>query len=498
MRSNANYRPNNISLAIRNSTFSLLSLVSRLIGNMVIFIVIARLPGIDAAAFGQITYAAALASLFILFSQFGLLPLLIRDIATDHSLLHVYASCALSLRIGLSLLGMAALVGYVQFIGIDEQGREVCYIMAAALYIGSFSTDFQGLFQSQEQMHLDLLAIVSENAFLLMLALLAFLFHPTVVQIAYIFLLAKSLALAVNYLVCGRSLLWLYPKIDFRLWKRMLIEATPFALAALVAGGVILIDTLLLRELSPGDSGSAVGQYQAAVRLFLVPMLLPEIVLKVFLPQLSRMHGREGDGLIRDLGRVNNILLTLGLMIGLVTLFRGEDLIHLIYGAKYAEAGLLLQVLGVTIMMRFGAAYNLYFTIRNRIWFRVFSAILALAAVVVFDWMLIPQYGPMGAAYASVFAHVVYWIPYLVALYLAEHTVFLGWRVLAASIVGMVLALFLYVTSVFHITYMLPFYAVFGLLAVFFTMAGDDRVKIFSQLRSRVGVTHGGHVINFL
>ena len=471
----------NTTLAIRNSTFGLLSLGCRLVGNMAVFIVIARLPGIGASEFGQLTYAAALTALFVMLSQFGLLPLLVRDIAADHSRLTSYARSALSLRIVLSLLGLAVMALYVQKINMTGQARLVCYIIAAAFYIGSFSADLQALFQGRERMHLELFGIVTENVLLLVLALLAFLFHPTIVQVACIFLLAKSAALVFNYLICGRFLLWMYPRVDIGLWKRMLVEATPFALAGIIAMGVVQIDTVLMRELAPGDSESVVGLYQAAIRLFLVPMLLPQIVLKVFLPQLSRMHGRQGRGLTRDLGRVNHILLTLGLLIGLVTVFRGSDLIRLFYGGKYADAGPLLQILGITIMMRFGAAYNLYFTIRNRIWFRVFSALLALTAIVTYDCILIPRYGPIGAAYASVLAHIVYWIPYLIALYMAERTLALGWKFFRAAGAACLLITILYLTSELHVLYMLPIYTLLVLAATFWTMPQEVRDRIRSQ-----------------
>jgi O-antigen/teichoic acid export membrane protein len=240
-----------------------------------------------------------------------------------------------------------------------------------------------------------------------------------------------------------------------------------------------------MRELIQVDSEAAVGMYQTAVRLFLIPMMLPDIVLKVFLPQFSRVHGRSGDGLMRDLKRVNHVLLTLGLLIGIVTVFRGGDLIRLFYGSGYDAAGPILQILGLSLAMRFGTAYNLYFTIRNRIWFRVFSALLALFAVVVLDWMLIPRYGALGAAYASVIAHVVYWIPYLLALFKEERTIALGWNATKAAGMGLLLVAFLAATANLHLAYMLPIYAMLCLLAAYASMQIEDRARVRTQFQLR-------------
>jgi O-antigen/teichoic acid export membrane protein len=479
-------RSTNLAQAIQNSFFSLLSLACRLVGTSLIFVIIARLPGISVAEFGQLTYATALAGLFVMVSQYGFAPLLVRDIAADGALLKSHAQSTAFLRTLFSIAGLAALIAYVFVIDMSSQGRWICVVLAVAYYIGAFSIDIQALFQSREKMHLELVGVAIENGLLIALAALAFFLQPSVTQVAYIFLFTKLSAFLVNYATCGRTLLWVLPVPDRSLCARLLWEATPFALTGIIALGIVQLDTILLRELSSGDPEASVGLYQAAVRLFLVPMLLPQIVLKVFLPQLSRMHGKQGAGLVRDLGKVNHILMTLGLLIGLVTLVRGEDIIRLFYGEKLAGAGPLLQMFGVTLMMRFGMAYNLYFTIRNRIWFRVVSALLALAALVLLDFLLIPAYGPMGAAYASIGAHVVYWILYFGALYRAERTILLGWKILRAGIAALALAAMLQGTASFHIGYMLPIYGLVVLVATFLVMAPEDRGKVLDQFNWKV------------
>lgn len=481
MTAHIGHKSSNLKLAIRNSAFSFFSLTCRLIGSSLIFMIIARLPGIDVSSFGQLTYATALAGLFIMVSEFGFAPLLVRDIAADASRLPIYARSVFSLRLLFSIAGLAALYIYVNYIDMTSQGRWVCGIIALAFYLGSFSIDLQALFQSQEKMHLELFGIVTENVLLLACALFAFFWKLEIVNIAFIFLIVKSAALLFNYFICGRFVLWVYPVVNWELWKKLLRESAPFAITGIVALGIVQLDTILLRELSPSNPDRSVGIYQAAIRLFLVPMLLPQIVLKVFLPQFSRKHGQAGTGLVRDLGRVNHILLTLGLLVGLVTFFRGSDMIRLFYGEKLADAGYLLQILGVTIMMRFGAAYNLYFTIRNRIWFRVFAGVIGLGAVVLFDCILIPKYGPLGAAYSSVLAHVIYWIPFLAAIYISEHTVSLGWRILPAFGAAGILVAGLYATSTFSLLYMLPVYALLVLFLTFLTMPQSERAQILAQ-----------------
>ena len=475
----------NLSLAIRNSAFGFASLACRLVGSSLIFIVIARLPGIGVIEFGQITYAIALSGLFIIFSEFGFNPLIIREIAAEPKRLKLYARSVLSLRLILSFIGFLLFFAFLKYVNIENQGHLICVVIGIAFYLGSFSGYLQAILQSQEKMHLELLCIVVENVSMVIIILFTFFFKPNAIKIAFVFLITKTISLIINYIVCGRFVLWVYPIFNTQIWRKLFLEALPFALAGVITTGIVQIDTVLLRELSMDNPELNVGLYQAAMRLFLVPMLLPQIVLKVFLPQLSRMHGNKGTGLLRNLCQVNNILFTLGLLIGLVTYFRGNDLVYFFYGEKLADAGPLLKVLGITIMMRFGAAYNLYFTIRNRIWFRVWTGIVGLFAVILFNFLLIPKFGVMGVAYASVASHIVYWLPWLIAIYKYEKTIWLGWRILPALISFIILISFLYATSHFSLFYMLPVYSLVVCLLTFFTIPSVERSKIISQYTIR-------------
>lgn len=475
----------NVTQAARNTGYSLLSLGARTAGNVIVFLIIARLPGIETSDFGQLMYAVALASLFVLISQFGLVPLLIRDVASNPALVGDFVKSVFGLRLLLSAMGYIGFIICVHFLGLSEQGKLVCYVMGAALYIGAISIDIQAVFQSQERMKMELPGILLENGLLLGCTLLVYLYELNIVWIASIFLFAKFSALLLNYAICARLIIWIVPHFDRTIWKQLSKTALPFALSGLIAAGIVQIDTILLRALSGPSGDEAVGIYQAAMRLFLVPMLLPELFIKVFLPQLSRMHGREGPDLVRDLGRINHVLLTAGLLIGLVTMIRGNDLVRLIYGNRYADAGEVLQIFGLSIVMRFGAAYNLYFTLRNRVWLRVWSALLALVSVVVFDWLLIPRYGALGAAYASVLAHLIYWIPYLSAIFIAEGSIRLGWMPVRALLAAGTLAMLLYATNSFQLIAMLPIYTVACGLGVLLALPSKDLHMIKEQLSAR-------------
>jgi O-antigen/teichoic acid export membrane protein len=482
----AHFPNSNIGNAIRNCLFSAASIGCRLLGNLVVFVIIARLPAVQTEDFGQLTFAISLVSCFVMASQYGLAPLFIRNAAAEPEQFHLYIQNVLGLRLGLTCLSSCALWGYVNSASLDAQTKLICYVMAGALYLGSFSADLQAAFQSKEKMQFETLGIFAENTALVTLILTAFIFKFDIVEVAFLFLISKSLSLIINYTLAVRCCGWIYPKLAVGVARKLMNDATPFALAGLVSFGIVQVDTLLLQQLSPGNPYDEVGIYQAASRFFLVPLLIPEIALKVFLPQLARLHGASklpNSRLAVDLGRLNHLLMTLGLLIGLVTFFRGKDIVSEAYGAKYHEAGALLELLGITVAMRFGAAFNLYFTLGNRIWFRFFSSLWGLVAIVSLNILLIPRYGARGCVYASIIGTAIYWIPWLIAIFKLEGSAVLGWRYRQAVSAAVALGLFAHITADFQVLLMLPLYAGLCLVLAVVTMKNSDRQLVINQAR---------------
>jgi O-antigen/teichoic acid export membrane protein len=183
----------------------------------------------------------------------------------------------------------------------------------------------------------------------------------------------------------------------------------------------------------------------------LIPTILATVVTRVFLPQLARIGQLKSENTQTHLQYLNNILLNIGVLAGLFFYFRAENLTVLAYGQPYRDAAELVALLAITLSLRFGAAYNLYFTLRDMVWLRVLFAIVALTTLITANYLLIPTYGALGAVYASVVTHLVYWIPILVAMRFFEGQALLGWRWLYTLSIAGGYATFLYLSQTLSI-----------------------------------------------
>jgi len=98
-----------------NSVFSFLSISSRLVANVVVFWIIARVYGPE--LFGQFTFAQTLATIFILFADFGFDILLTNEIARDRDKAKALFQQFFSLKLIFSLV---ALIGMWVFALVNE------------------------------------------------------------------------------------------------------------------------------------------------------------------------------------------------------------------------------------------------------------------------------------------------------------------------------------------------------------------------------------------
>jgi O-antigen/teichoic acid export membrane protein len=465
-------------LAIRNWCWSFLGVCSRLFGNSLVFLLIARLPSVGTAGFGTLTYAATFASLVVILAQFGLPTLIVRKCAAAESSIQEHFIGVFALRCFLSAVCVISALAYLLGTVPDQESFHVCIVMLFAMFIGAFSVDLQSIFQARERMDLELLGTFSENAILLLAISWAFLVNCDTLTVAFIFLISKSLAFSLNLSILQKKWPIKLAKLDLHQCYSLLREALPFALTSILAASVVCVDTLLLQSLSTSPNPfEDVSSYQAAMRLLMVPMLLPELLGKVLLPQFSRRFDKTSTSrtFSKSLEGLNHFLLSLGILVGMILFVRGDDIIRLVYGGRLNAAEELLPLLGVTLMMRFGAVYNLYFTVRGQMWFRVLSGFVALAALISFNLVFIPWYGARGAAYASICSHVVYWIPILIAVRLQEGRAFLGWRWSSTCAAALVLVAVLLATESLPILLSLPIYAILCMTAAIVTLPEVDR-----------------------
>ena len=157
------------------------------------------------------------------------------------------------------------------------------------------------------------------------------------------------------------------------------------------------VDIFLLAHFRGSEE---VGLYSAAFQLAMIFPLLAGVLFTVLLPHVSQMQGKaQLQPFLRRTLAVSGI----GLLLALPAVLFAGPLVHLLFSARYAASAGIFQVLCLNFVLALVTqplSTVLYATDRPDAMAAVASLQLALA--VAGNWLSVPRYGGLGAAWATV------------------------------------------------------------------------------------------------
>ena len=181
------------------------------------------------------------------------------------------------------------------------------------------------------------------------------------------------------------------------------------ALPIAATGGISIVyervDLLLVSKL---DSTSAAAIYGVVLTALSLSVVLPSVMVPAFFPLLAaglqeaREQARESFFLLW------RIFLLVSVPIALFLVFGSDDLVTTVLGDRYADAGTPLAIFGGSIVLGF---------LNYLLWYALLAAYLerrrlllltiSLGVNIGLNFVLIPPYGPTGAAVALLVSDVI-------------------------------------------------------------------------------------------
>ncbi|MEQ1749831.1 MAG: polysaccharide biosynthesis C-terminal domain-containing protein, partial [Prosthecobacter sp.] len=167
------------------------------------------------------------------------------------------------------------------------------------------------------------------------------------------------------------------------------------------------LDMLMVKGLRGAELA---GVYGAAVRvsetLYFMPMLLASLMLARLTAARQTSAESYDKGMVQYLSAT--WLMGLG---GAVVLALSAGLItKLLWGARFiGSAEILIVHAWAFIPYALGVARTQHLTIEGRLWANVPSVLIALGVNAGLNWLWIPQYGGLGAAWATLLSYTLAW-----------------------------------------------------------------------------------------
>ncbi len=452
-------------------------------------------PWLGAAAYGVYGTVGALLAVGASIANFGMGPIVIRDVARRPERVGQYLTATLFLQ---TLLTLAAYL-VVNTAGVGYAGEIQAFIALAGinLFIDNLGNLCYDLLLAQERMLATSATTVSHILLLVALAWLALTSGLGLLGVYIATMAAGIVRSTVLWLLVLRGGVRPQWPLDRKIARPLLLNSLPLAVSAFLSLTYQHADKLMTTLLL-GTTGT--GYLTAAfVIIFGVVELLNTTVLLALYPLMSRYYGDGRNpmfGFIVEKLAFFNPLVSVPIALTL-TIFASEITIPL-FGEDFRPTAAVLRVLiWYAVLTMIAAVLARGLVIQNQQRFLLKLRVAGLLANVALNLLLLPTLGVQGAAIASVCAEFV-----VVTLLLLNFTA-VGWdfgrlapRWLRLTVLGVGVALVMVALRTSHpvlgIAIGLAVYYI-GVL-VFGVLAPDDWDLLYRLVAAMPG---GGRVLKY-
>lgn len=389
----------NIKL-VRSTLFSALARGSDVIF-LLLLVLAARFLGEE--RYGQFSFAFALVFIFEFAVDFGLKDLLVREISRKKGAGRWWVQKAIKTKITLAGLTMLCIGGLTALLPLGPEMSVVIGLLTFAMVMKSFKLLFRSVIMANERFDLDAYLVFVDRAVLLLLAGGVLFGGYGLIAFAGAFAMAHAINLGIVASVVMREVRQL-PKPEATEWVsiELLKQAIPFGLSVAVAMLYFKLDSIMLGLFR---GAVEVGWYNAAYRITEGLLVMPTILYNVLFPRLSILHQEDDASVERVVGKGCKYLIAIGVFITFLGVVGAEEWIAILYGTEYAEASWALRILLLTTPLMFlWLVFVVLLNSINRPRIPLLGVTLGTILNVALNFVLIPQYGYIGASISTVLA----------------------------------------------------------------------------------------------
>lgn len=356
--------------------------------------------------FGLLSFLIALTGLLGALSALGLPGVIVRDLVQHPESASVTLGTAVLLRLvgGLAayLLAIVA-IGYLR--PDDDFARGAVAILGLTMLFKSSDVAVYW-FESQVRSKY---TVWVQNTGLLMFALIKiYLIFLQAPLIAFVWaILAETVVVAVLLLVIlsARGLAIPNFGISVKRATDLLSESWPLLFSAIAVSIYMKIDQIMLGQML-GDH--YVGIYSVAVRISEIWYFIPVAIAASTFPALLEAKERSNRRYYTLLQQGFDVLTLIAVSVSLLVTLLSTRIVELLFGQSYDGADTVLTIhVWASIFVFLGVLSSRWFLAENRQKLLLLRTLLGAITNVLLNIWLIPAYGAVGAAVATVVSYSI-------------------------------------------------------------------------------------------
>ena len=355
--------------------------------------------------YGELSYILAFVSFFSVIAALGLDALAIRDIAQARDMSAEILGTVLRLRL---VAGIVCYVVALATIGLLHPGDRRALILTAIIAgtvifqaMDTYDLWFQSQMQSKRTIIAKAVAYVIANG----LKVILIITNVSLIGFAIVFLAevgfaAGALGIAYRTFPTSGKGVW-----ESRRARALMVEAWPYLVSGIAIVIYMRIDQVMLRSMV---NEYEVGIFSAALPISTAFYFIPMAISLSVAPTLARRKKDDPLRYDRAIGQLFSVMWWIMLPLAIAVALGSKSLVALLYGKSYAATAsvLAVHVFG-NIPIALGVAQSNWIVNEKKNMFSLYRTGAGALSNVLLNLALIPRYGAVGAAAASVAAQVV-------------------------------------------------------------------------------------------
>lgn len=369
-------------------------------------LMLSRYLGVE--GLGRYTLAFSFLYLFNAIAPLGLGAIITRDGARDKVMLNGMLSNAMTLGTIASLVLTVAMAGVAYLSDYDNGTRTAILILSLALLPCTIGLFQDSAFIALERMDYLALGTVVEYTIKVGIGMLLLLLGYGLNSVLLVAVIGRVVGCIISAVLLKRLALntrWAY---DPEIVRRLMKLAPTFLLMGIFATLYWRIDIFMLSKLQPVEQ---VGYYGAAWRILELAMVIPQSLCLALYPKISASALSDLPQL-QKIGRgAMRYLLAFSLPAAIGVTLLGSPILQLLYGEAFRTAAYTLSVLILTLIPYGFVRYHAYVLVgANHQRVDLVLNVVMSGLNIVLNLVLIPLYGHLGAAIATIISISAYGI----------------------------------------------------------------------------------------
>jgi O-antigen/teichoic acid export membrane protein len=256
-------------------------------------------------------------------------------------------------------------------------------------------------------MELEAFVTVITNIAIVIFGIIILSMKPTAKYFVLTYIFSASSGAIASILLLKNQFKKVISFFQFDLAKKIMSAAWPIALLYIINIFMLDIDVVMLGFFKTSQE---VGLYSAGQRIIQIFYTIPSIISMSFFPAISRFaHANENIKTKSIMEKSLSAVMLIGIPLVVGGIVLGKEIISLLYGPEYSLSVIPFKILLINIIFVFPSYlisnYILAYNQQKKIGPYL---MVGSACNILLNFFLIPKYGTIGAATATIISQAIY------------------------------------------------------------------------------------------